>query len=327
MDINLIAVKNFFEQIIKNRDLLYIIQPCSIGDVLYAGGLSHAVQKRKNKMGTVLVVLERMRNLAITYQNLAGIVYLPSFMAGITQIYFHATGDYEGDNYIYGHIRKEGNDQIWDEDLNLLDQYKKNIFNIPLDTEFLPPIVQSISEENIAELNSKYILDKYRTIILFPHANTLKIFVANFWEKLVAELKARGYIVYTNTDGTSEKPIAGTEAISTNFRELAYIADKIKCFIGLRSGVFDFLAMTNAKILNINTFAKWWHCDLSVIFPKCNSRTFYDAVNYIKPIQNYLQQEKVNAGMVLSHPKINPEDIFYSYEDILKGILYDVEKM
>ena len=325
MQIQFNNIKNFFNRITTNPDFLYIIQSASIGDFIYAGGLSHAVQQRKNKIATVLVVLERMKNLGITYKNLAGIVYLPKFMSGITETYFYSTGDYEGDNYIYGHFHNEGNGYVADENLNLIDQYKKNIFNIPLDTEFIPPMVPLISRENIAELHAKYILDKSRTIVIFPHAHTLKLSVMNFWEVLSAQLKARGYIVYTNTDGMSEKPVAGTESITTNFRELFYISDKVKCLIGTRNGVFDFLAMTKAKVLTINTFPKWlW--DLSILFPHCNNRTFYDAVEYIKPITGYLQKEKVTAQINLSHPKINPRDIFCSYEDILTEILKETDQ-
>ena len=136
---SLLGLKKFFNSICTNKDFLYIIQPCSIGDVLYTGGLSHAVQKRKNKKATVLVVLERMKNLGITYENLADIIYLPSSMSGVTEQYFYATGDYEGDNYIYGHFHNEGNGHIQDDNLNIIDCYKKNVFDIPLDTKFTPP--------------------------------------------------------------------------------------------------------------------------------------------------------------------------------------------
>ena len=319
-------VKSFLDRIMADKDILYIIQNSSIGDLLYIGGLFHVVQKRKNKKATVLILNERMKNLGITYENLVGIIYLPGNILDVIMRYYWATEDWEGDNYIYGHWHDWGMGLWTESNLNAIDRYKKSVLDIPLDSEFLPPIVPPISAENIAELHRKYFLDKSRTIILLPHTHTLNLSVGNFWEVMAAQLKARGYIVYTNTDGMAEKPIAGTEAITTSFRELYYISDKVKCFIGTRNGVFDFLAMTKARILNINTFAKWWVCDLSIMFPGCNSRTFYDAVEYVKPIANYLQQEKVGAQIRLSHEKINSEDIFYSYEDILNAILAEVNK-
>ena len=318
-------VKKFLDELTPNKDFLYIILPYSLGDIFNVGGLTHAVQKRKNKRATVLVVRERMKNLGVTYANLADIILLPDNVMDVLMYYFRATGDYEGDNYIYGHFRmREDGNFIWDETLHLIDRYKKDVFHIPMDTEYIPPIVPAISEQNIADLNSKYILDK-RTVIISPYVHSTRQLDMRFWEILAQELKARGHIVYTNTDGFSEKPVAGTEAISTNFRELAFIADKIKCFIGSRNGVFEFLVFTNLKLMNINPFPEWkW--DVGLLYPKCNNRTYYNAVDYIAPIANYLQQTKVGATINLSHPNIRAEDIFYTYEDILRAILTDVER-
>ena len=319
-------IKKFLDELTANKDFLYIIQPFSVGDFLYASGLSHAVQKRKNKKATVLIVRERMKNLGITYENFADIIFLPNNAMEALKQYFYVTGDYEGDNYIFGHfhVRKTGS-YIWDDTLHLIDRYKKNVLDIPLDTTFIPPIVSAISEQNIADLNRKYILDK-RTIIICPYVHSTRQLDMSFWEILAQQLKARGYVVYTNTDGFSEKPVAGTDAISPNFRELAFIAGKIKCIIGSRTGIFDFLALTDAKLMNINPFPAWlW--DLDLMYPGCNNRTFYNAVDFVQPIVKYIEQEKVNANIELSHPNIRTEDIFYSYEDILNSILTDAEKI
>ena len=231
-------VKKFLDELAANKDFLYIIQPFSVGDFLYVGGLSHAVQKRKNKQATVLIVQERMKNLGITYENFADIIFLPNNLMDALKQYFYVTGDYEGDNYIFGHFH--GNNTggyIWDETLHLIDRYKKNVFDIPLNTAFVPPIVYSLSEQNIADLNRKYTLDK-RTIIICPYVHSTRQLDMSFWEKLAQQLKARGYVVYTNTDGFSEKPVAGTDAISPNFRELAFISDKINCIIGSEFSIF-----------------------------------------------------------------------------------------
>ncbi|MBQ9487073.1 MAG: hypothetical protein IJU91_04625, partial [Selenomonadaceae bacterium] len=97
--ITLDDVKNFIRQITPNQDWLYIFQPFSVGDFFYTGGLSLAVQKRKNKSATVLIVRERLKNLGVTYENFADIIFLPNDTMSIIQQYFYITGDYEGDNY------------------------------------------------------------------------------------------------------------------------------------------------------------------------------------------------------------------------------------
>ena len=325
MDISNQDVKNFINELASNKDWLYIFQPCSIGDVLFNGGLSKAVQNRKNKKATVLVIQERMKNLGITYENLADIIYLPKAALDVIMHYCYITGDYEGDNYIYGHFHNAGKGYIWDVDLpHILARYKKNILNVPLDTLFTPPLVSAISEQNIAELNDKYILDKARTIIISPYVHSIKQLDMSFWEVLVTHLKNRGYIVYTNTDGIKEIPVAGTKAMNCNLPEVNFISDKIRVFIGSRSGFIDFLAMTKAKIICITPLI----CDdgdLKLMYPNCISRTFYNAVDYVQPAIEYLQRKKFTASIKISHPLIRQQDIFFDYEDILGGILAEVE--
>ena len=319
-------VKKILDDITTNKDFLYIIQPFSIGDFFYTGGLAHAVQKKKNKTATVLIVRERMKNLGITYKNFANVICLPDNVIEALKQYFHATGNYEGDNYIYGHFHNGKNGYIWDDTLHLIDRYKKNVFDIPMDTEYLSPVVPAVSEQDGVNLRKKYILDKYHTIIISPYVHSTKQLDIRFWEILAEQLKSRGYVVYTNTDGFSEKPVAGTNAISTNLREMYFISDKIKCFIGSRNGLFDFLALTKLKIMNINPFPDWlW--DIGLMYPNCNNRTFYNAVEYVRPIAAYLGKSKVNFQMNLSHPNIKSEDVFYSYESMLNAILTDVEKI
>ena len=238
-------IENFLNQLASNKDWLYLIMPASIGDIIYTGGLSYAVQKRKGKSATVFVLRDRMKNFSIQYENFAHFVYLSDMNMTILQQYFYVTGKYETDNIIYGHFKDESKGvRGWADlkyhfsDLNLhaIDRFKKDVFNIPMDTPFLLPKIAPITSENISELNQKYTLDKEKTIILFPYTWTIKPPDPSFWVVMAQELKKKNYIVYTNVDGFSarEKAIAGTNPIVTNFREMYYISDKIKCFVGMR---------------------------------------------------------------------------------------------
>ena len=319
-------VKNFIKQITPNQDWLYIFLPYSLGDFFNVGSLSLAVQKRKNKSATVLIVNERLKNLGVTYENVANIIFLPPHIMAFVREYICATGDYEGDNYIYGHFRhlREGV-YDWDESLNLLDRYKKDVFKIPMDTPYAKPVVPPLTDENIAELHEKYILDKDRTIILAPYAHTTKPLDIRFWMFLAMIFTTKGYHVYTNVDGFSEQPIPGTEPISTNFRELYYISDKVKCFIGSRVGIFEFLVFTQARCITINPFPSWlW--DVSVLYPEFTNLTLYNAIDYMATFIETTQKDKVHAEIKLSHEYINSANICYSYEEILNRILNEVEK-
>ena len=63
------------------------------------------------------------------------------------------------------------------------------------------------------------------------------------------------------------------------------------------------------------------------IFPSSNSRTFYEVSDFIKPIIKLDNENYLISQVEFSHPKINSADIFYSYDDMLTGILDAVEKI
>ena len=134
----------------------------------------------------------------------------------------------------------------------------------------------------------------------------------------------KNYIVYTNV-AEDELPVEGTLPITTDFSELYYIAGKVKCFIGLRSGIFDFLAMTDAKIFNIQIFPSWsW--DVRFNYPNCDAKTFYDAVKFRKPLEDFLQTKNLSSKN-FHHEHINSADVYFSYEDILYAIVAAVENI
>lgn len=329
--ITLDDVKNLIQQITPNQDWLYIFLPYSVGDFFNVGGLSHAVQKKKNKSATVLIAKDRLKNLGVTYANFADIIFLPAEIMSLISSYILTTGEYEGDNYIYGHFHlKPGGrgEYKWDLSLNLIDKYKKDVFKIPMDTPCVKPIVPPLTDENIAELHEKYFIDKDKTIVITPYAYSTKPLDMRFWMFLVMVLTEKGYRCYTsvNKDAAHEQPILGTEAMTINFREMHYISDKVKCFVGSRVGIFDFLGMTDAKTIDISPFGLW-HCATGLLYPDSNSRTFYNAVDYIAPFLETSHKDNVHAEIKLSHEHIKSEDVCYSYEEIFNKVLNEIEKV
>ena len=318
-------IKNFIKEITPNKNFLYMFIPCSIGDFLIAGGLSYAVQLRKNKVATILIAQERMKNLAVKFENVVDTIYLPIDLVKAVDTLIQGTQAYEWDNFIYGNIHTVDGKIIWDETLNLVDRYKKNALDIPLDTPLMMPLTYPISAKNISAIKSRYILDRRRTIIILPHAKTFAELDEIFWEELTRRLHEKNYIVYTNVNA-DETVINGTEPIELNFSELNYIVDRVKCFIGLRSGALDFLAMTPAQIFSIHKFPQWEN-DLSVMYEGCNNKTFYDAVKYKSTIENYLADKGLSTKIKIAHKHIHNEDVYFSYEEILSGIVTAVEEL
>ena len=318
-------VQRFFSAIEDDKENLYIFSTKGIGDFIIAGGLSYAVQNRKGKKSTILVIQDTKWDTGILFPNVTGIISCPKDFVLMLNKHFKTTENYESDNYIYAGIRKHNDEYIWDEDLNMLERYKKDSLNIPLDTPFNYPIIDEISADNAAALHEKYILDKERTIILLPHAKTFENLTPEFWEEVAQRLKEKNYIVYTNVAG-NEKPVKGTEPLKVSFVELYYLTDKVKLFIGTNSGVFIFLAMTDAKTINVTPFPHWYW-DISFMFPECNNRTLYDTTKYDSDMKSILGEYDVAAKVKYSHEKIPQENIFNSHAEIIDEILKEVEKI
>ena len=341
-------IKLFIERITGNKDFLYIIQPYGMASVLISGGLSHAVQARKNKKTTVLLLSDSLKSIGLTWKNVTSIKYFPIDMMELINNYFFETQEWEGENFIFGNFhqeQKKPDENIFDSDtavssvveskagdvkksdekkndfekVNIIEQFKEKVFDLPPDTEFLCPIFEKISDEDAAALNEKYVLDKNRTVIICPYFDYSPITAEKFWTDFVKTLTAEGYTVYTNIQEIYQRPIEGTLPLNVNFRELHYIADKVKCFAGIRNGLFDFLALTDAKIFSIESFPLWQQ-NLKLLYPKCNAKTFYDTAELLLPLRKLMIASNVNAKFKLHHEKISDEDVFYTQQGILNAL-------
>ena len=348
-------IKLYIERITGNKDFLYIIQPYGMASVIMSGGLSHAVQSRKNKSSTVLLLSDSLKNIGLTWENVTSIKYFPVDMMNLFNKYFFETQDWEGENFIYGNFHKEIKkpvaDKIPDTDtaissavsvtsdvekvddekkfefkkLNIIDQFKEKVFDLPQDTEFFYPIFEEISDDKISALHEKYILDKNKTVVICPYFDYSPITAVKFWTDFAKNLTAEGYTVYTNIREFYQKPIEGTLPLNVTFAELHYIADKVKCFAGIRNGVFDFLAFTDAKILSLENFPLWQQ-NLKILYPKCNVRTLYDTAEILLPLRKLMTKSNSGAKFELHHEKINDEDIFYTQKSILNALSDSVQK-
>ncbi len=274
--INSISGEDFWNKICTNQDYLYIVCPYNVGDFIISGGLSYAVQLKESKKGTVLIVKEYLRNVGIQFQNVKYIIYLKHRDMDTLRTYICSHQFYRTSNYIYGHFPLIQGTQVrlFDKNLFFLENYKRFVYDLPMPTNLQDFVVENLSKDEEEVIQSNYNLSKERTIILCPHANSICEVDESFWISLVNHLKERGFIVYTNIAGENERVIPGTEELRVEFREIFYIANQIKCVIGLRSGLMDYLAQGNAHILCISPIDSW-DSDLKTMYPNSNTRTIY----------------------------------------------------
>ncbi len=179
-------------------------------------------------------------------------------------------------------------------------------------------------------MNELYVLDKERTIIIMPYANATENLKESFWIKLVQNLKQKNkdYVLYTNVASPQEKVIPGTSPIVTTFPELVYLTEKVNCFIGLRSGIFDLLAFTNAKLLYINKDIRgWWFYDLKLNFNHTNSKAFYLLSEFEHAgLMAFMQQNNVTSvDNINFYNRVNGRDVALNADSLIEKILSSVD--
>ena len=267
-----------------------------------------------NKKSAVLIVQERLRSIDIAFDDVSEIKYVPPNELIAFRDYVRATKKYVGDNYIYAHYAFNDRKRIiYTGRINFLDRYKSDICELPLDTPYHIPYVKDISDEAKARLCNEYKIDKARTIILAPHSNTYRVNV-EFWQKLVECLTRKGFVVYTNggvkNNGEAELPLDNTLPLHVSLNEIYWLADKVRCIIGMRSGLFDLLIFSKGMFFCVSNTT---HNDLKQMFPNSDSifRTLYLMPNY--------PPEKIKRW------NLRAENFFDTADDMLEELIKSIE--
>ena len=278
--------------------------------------------------------------MEIAFDGVSEIKYLPYNDLMFFREFVLATKRYIGENYFYGHFRFDARKNvtwdniIWDTSLNFVDRYKKNVYDLPLDTPLHYPIVKDVSDNIKSELYQKYELDKARTVILMPYANSLPLMSINFWQQCVQSLLQRGYRLYTNVgrrpNGTFEQPLPGTLPLDVGLNEIFYIAGQVKCIVGYRSGLFDLLVFSKGNLICLAPQGML-NSDVKLNFPNTPSRLlplYYD-FNFFPKLNELLSQFEIESMSVanVKHKKIAPENLFFDEQNLLAAVLRAVEAL
>ena len=143
-------------------------------------------------------------------------------------------------------------------EINFLQMYLYCVFPGQRLGDFQYPTIDDakIYVDNIFEING---LSGKKVILLCPSANTIDPLSWNFWCVLAEILEENGYKVCTNA-ADKEPVIPGTTRIFLQYKYMIEFTNRCDFCIGLRSGLFDFIAMTKSKLI--------------VLYPKTNSFKF-----------------------------------------------------
>ena len=189
--------KSIFEKwlyhLTQDNETLHLFYPGEnkgIGDFFIVSGLLKAVAEKSGKKNVVMFVDEKFSKLGVDFKGIK-IVYMNSKEHKIIADHIADNNFYVNENYVYGWFnRKDKNGNLirrWD--IDFLSEFKTILFGLPIDTPLEKPTIQSLSFSEKMNLHSRYIIDKKRTIILFPHCRSSEKFPDIFWTLLAKELK------------------------------------------------------------------------------------------------------------------------------------------
>lgn len=123
--------------------------------------------------------------------------------------------------------------------------FRRFVFELPDGVKPAHPVFRDESER-IGYIFSRYDLVYGKTVVLSPYSRTLLDLSVTFWEKLASELSYRGYRVITNSGGTTEPAIKGTEGVFFPLDIAPQFIEKAGAFIGVRSGFCDVISGAKA---------------------------------------------------------------------------------
>ena len=101
-------------------------------------------------------------------------------------------------------------------------------------------------------------IPKGKAVVFSPYAKSVTAIDPKVWDDAVAYYSGAGYKCYTNVIG-DEKPLEGTEVISSSLLEIRSVVERAGTFIGIRSGLCDILREANAK--KIALYPDYNYCD------------------------------------------------------------------
>ncbi|MBQ9479261.1 MAG: hypothetical protein IJU71_06880 [Selenomonadaceae bacterium] len=178
--------------VMTDPDKLYIIMPNSIGDMVISGGLTYSVLPRFGKRSAAMILRDRLSGSGITFDCIDTFYYLTVTEMYYVNLFCHLTNRFVGPNFILGNPHPNNMPPVQGRLKTMVDDYRKDIFEVPYDTPLHAPIVKDVSEEDERRLRQQYIIDKERTVIIAPNANSIKPFAFNFWQKFIAAVSNRG---------------------------------------------------------------------------------------------------------------------------------------
>ena len=130
--------------------------------------------------------------------------------------------------------------------LEFMQLFRKFVFRLPDSAQPEHPIFEDKAKE-VDKFFRENQLEEKNTVILSPYSNTLADLPDRFWRKVAEALKEMGYVVCTNSNGSTEPAVEGTVPVFFPLDAAPQIVGRAGYFIGIRSGLCDIISGSDAK--------------------------------------------------------------------------------
>lgn len=130
--------------------------------------------------------------------------------------------------------------------LEFMQLFRKFVFGLSDSARPEHPLFEDKKEE-IDKFFQENRLEEKNTVVLSPYSNTLADLPDRFWSKVAEALKEAGYVVCTNSSGSTEPAVEGTVPVFFPLDVAPQIVGKAGYFIGIRSGLCDIISGADAK--------------------------------------------------------------------------------
>lgn len=225
----------------KFRNYQMLICPWGIGDTLFVA-MCIREYKRRNSKKVIIICKRYTKEICENFKSIDKILGSDCVCKAFNW-YISTRNNRVSENYVYAHI-----DQINIEGYNsILQRYANKILGIKGDINYEYP---SLQKNNLSVLNS--IIDN-NSIIIAPYAKSRLINLnMKFWEQIVNALLKKGFKIFTNCGNKNENEILGTNRLEISLNDLFICAEKCRAFVAFRSGICDWIALSDSNMYVIN---------------------------------------------------------------------------
>lgn len=231
-----------------------IIAPMHIGDTIFVCAFVHAYKLHHRCNKVMLAAPEKQTDICCMFEDVNMVLPLDKVCLEALQDYIFINEYWNCNNVVYAHGRGV---LIVKRDNIYIDQ-KSNYHTLKLSTlDYLGlPLDSAPKRMNLPRTDySPELSEKYsHAVLLMPGAYSIatQCVPESFWVRLAKALSDAGIKVYTNYNGLDcEFIIDGTLPLTTGFKELVELSRYFLGFVGLRSGICDLIAETDAKLISI----------------------------------------------------------------------------